>query len=199
MTDLGLRERIEGPNLVLRLIRPIDAGRVHALRVDSAYNHHLSAVRGTAEDQRPWIETYKARKADLSEFYYAIERKDGTCCGLVRLHVIGAECTWGRYILSREKTWSLRWRVRCCLLRGSPTKTLGSLVPQGFPSCLKYWRMAEIDPDPIDFRCFRNAPIPPVIRRERSLSRASRRDHQSASSAGAIVGVDTLVTLRRSL
>jgi len=97
--------RVEGPNLILRLIRPEDADYVHALRTDPAYNRHLSEVRGTAEDQRRWIEGYKAREADLRELYYVIARKDGTRCGLVRLYDIGADSfTWGSWILDHNKT-----------------------------------------------------------------------------------------------
>ena len=97
--------RVEGPNLILRLIRPEDADYVHTLRTDPAYNRHLSEVRGTAEDQRSWIEGYKAREADLRELYYVIERKDGTRFGLVRLYDIGADSfTWGSWILDHNKT-----------------------------------------------------------------------------------------------
>lgn len=97
--------RVEGPNLILRLIRPEDADYVHTLRTDPAYNRHLSEVRGTAEDQRRWIEGYKTRETDLREFYYVIERKGGTRCGLVRLYDIGADSfTWGSWILDHNKT-----------------------------------------------------------------------------------------------
>lgn len=97
--------RVEGPNLILRLIRPEDADYVHALRTNPAYNRHLSEVSGTAEDQRLWIEGYKAREADLRELYYVIERKDGTRCGLVRLYDIGSDSfTWGSWILDHNKT-----------------------------------------------------------------------------------------------
>ncbi len=97
--------RVEGPNLTLRLIRPEDAAYVHALRTDPAYNLHLSAVNGTAEDQRRWIEGYKAREADLRELYYVIERKDETRCGLVRLYDITDDSfTWGSWILDHNKT-----------------------------------------------------------------------------------------------
>lgn len=96
--------RIEGPNLLLRLIQPDDAGYVHALRTDPAYNRHISVVRGTAEDQRRWIKAYKMREAALNELYYVIERKDGSRCGLVRLYDIGAESfTWGSWILDHNK------------------------------------------------------------------------------------------------
>ncbi len=97
--------RVEGPNLILRLIWPEDADYVHALRTDPDYNRHLSEVFGTAEDQRRWIACYKAREADLRELYYVIERKDGTRCGLVRLYEIGADSfTWGSWILDHNKT-----------------------------------------------------------------------------------------------
>ena len=97
--------RAEGPNLILRLIRPADADYVHALRTDTDYNRHLSEVRGTAEDQRRWIDGYKAREDELRELYYMIERKDGTRCGLVRLYDIRAESfTWGSWILDHNKT-----------------------------------------------------------------------------------------------
>lgn len=97
--------RVEGPNLTLRLIRPEDAEYVHGLRTDPAYNRHLSEVRGTAADQRRWIERYKPREAVGEEFYYVIERRDGTRCGLVRLYEIDAESfTWGSWILDHNKT-----------------------------------------------------------------------------------------------
>lgn len=96
--------RLEGPNLVLRLILPDDADYLHGLRTNPAYNRHLSEVRGTAQDQRRWIEAYKAREAGGREFYYVIERYDGVRCGVVRLYDIRAEqFTWGSWILDHNK------------------------------------------------------------------------------------------------
>jgi hypothetical protein len=98
-------ERLEGPGLVLRLIQPADAQYVHGLRINPAYNRHLSEVRGTAEDQRRWIEAYKAREAVGQEYYYVIERRDDTTrCGVVRLYDIKADhFTWGSWILDANK------------------------------------------------------------------------------------------------
>ena len=96
--------RVEGPGLALRLIEPADAAYVHGLRVDPAYNRHLSQVRGTVQDQRHWIESYKSREAAGLEFYYIIERKDGVPCGVVRLYDITADSfTWGSWILDANK------------------------------------------------------------------------------------------------
>ena len=102
--DLSLIARVEGPNLTLRLIEPEDADYVQNLRTDPTYNRHLSEVRGTVENQRRWIEGYKARETEGREFYYVIERKGGTRCGLVRLYDIGDESfTWGSWILDANK------------------------------------------------------------------------------------------------
>ncbi len=96
--------RVEGPNLTLRLIQPEDADYVFGLRTDPAYNIHLSEVRGTAQDQRRWIDAYKVREAGLRELYYVIERRDGVRCGTVRLYDIEAEgFTWGSWILDENK------------------------------------------------------------------------------------------------
>jgi RimJ/RimL family protein N-acetyltransferase len=97
-------ERVEGPNLALRLIRPEDADYVFGLRTNLNYNLHLSEVRGTVEDQRCWIEAYREREAKGLEYYFIAERRDGTRCGTVRLYDIGADgFTWGSWILDHNK------------------------------------------------------------------------------------------------
>jgi RimJ/RimL family protein N-acetyltransferase len=95
---------VDGHNLSLRLIQPDDAEYVFGLRINPAYNEHLSDVTGSVEDQRQWIETYKSREAKLSELYYVIERKDGLPCGVVRLYDIKQDSfTWGSWILDHNK------------------------------------------------------------------------------------------------
>jgi len=96
--------RVEGPHLTLRLIKPDDAAYLHGLRTNPLYSSHLSKVTGTLEGQRHWIEGYKGREAAGQEFYYVIERKDGTRCGLVRLYDIEADSfTWGSWMLDENK------------------------------------------------------------------------------------------------
>lgn len=96
--------RCEGPNLALRLIQPEDAEYVYALRTDPEFGSNLSAVTGTVDDQRRWIDSYKTREAKSDEFYYIVERRDGQVCGTVRLYDIGVqEFTWGSWILDRKK------------------------------------------------------------------------------------------------
>jgi len=62
--------RLEGVNLAFRLVVLDDAAYIHALRIDPAFNEHLSSTGGTVHDQRRWIEAYKAREAQGSEYYY---------------------------------------------------------------------------------------------------------------------------------
>ena len=105
MMDWSSIECVEGPNLTLRLIKPNNAAYVHSMQNNPAYNTHLSTVTGTVDDQRTWIEDYQSYEAQGQEFYYVIERKDGTRCGLVRLYDIEAESfTWGSWILDENKT-----------------------------------------------------------------------------------------------
>ena len=102
--NLSSIDKVEGPNLTLRLIQPEDAAYVHGLRTNPAYNSHLSKVTGAVEDQWRWIEAYKTQEAARRARYYVIERKDGARCGLVRLYDIRADrFTWGSWILDWNK------------------------------------------------------------------------------------------------
>jgi RimJ/RimL family protein N-acetyltransferase len=95
---------VSGWRLRLRLIEPEDAAYVHGLRTDPRYNTHLSPVSGGIEDQRAWIEGYKARETEGRELYFVIERLDGIRCGLVRLYEITPDSfTWGSWILDENK------------------------------------------------------------------------------------------------
>lgn len=96
---------VEGPRLRLRFVEPNDAAYIHGLRTDPRYNQHLSSVTGSADDQRAWIERYKAREAEGREYYYLIERLDNaTPCGVVRLYDIADDSfTWGSWILDENK------------------------------------------------------------------------------------------------
>ena len=95
---------VKGPHLKLRLIQPEDADYVYGLRTDPAYNRHLSAVAGTAADQRNWIAAYKDRESAGQEYYFIVERIDGLRCGTVRIYEIGKDTfTWGSWILDHNK------------------------------------------------------------------------------------------------
>lgn len=105
MTSTSRIARVEGPNLILRLVQPDDAAYIYGLRTNRLYNRYLSEVRGTVEEQRYWIESYKAREADLQELYYVIERRDSVRCGLVRLYgICDDRFIWGSWILDQNKT-----------------------------------------------------------------------------------------------
>lgn len=101
---MTLLEKTRPASLTFRHVTQADAEYIHALRTDPRYNAHLSPVTGTAADQHAWIAAYKAREAAEQEFYYIIERADGTRCGLVRLYdIAGSRFTWGSWILDQNK------------------------------------------------------------------------------------------------
>ena len=100
----SILSRVDGVQLSLRLVMPDDATYIHSLRMDPAYNSHLSAVTGTVEGQRGWIEAYKTREAAGAEYYFVMERTDGVRCGVVRLYDIKSDgFTWGSWIIDENK------------------------------------------------------------------------------------------------
>lgn len=87
-----------------RLVRPDDAAYVVSLRINSAYNTHLSSVSDDVEAQRVWIEAYKDREAAGSEYYFIIETQKNLPCGVVRIYDIKDSIfTWGSWILDHNK------------------------------------------------------------------------------------------------
>lgn len=102
---MGNQSEIAGRKVTLRLVTEDDAEFIWGLRNDPAYNNHLSATTGTADDQRGWIRRYKEREAAGSEYYFIIERSDDrTRCGTVRMYDIhDGQFTWGSWILNGTK------------------------------------------------------------------------------------------------
>ncbi|WP_039925237.1 GNAT family N-acetyltransferase [Alishewanella aestuarii] len=89
----------------LRLVEPSDAEFILKLRLDERYNNFLSKVDNDIESQRRWIINYKKDEADKRQFYFIIERQDGTPCGTVRIYDLKADSfCWGSWILNEHKT-----------------------------------------------------------------------------------------------
>ena len=68
MYSLDALARVEGPNLSLCLIK-LDCF-YEQLRSDPKYNRYLSAVNGSPDEQRRWIEAYKERDNSESLLRY---------------------------------------------------------------------------------------------------------------------------------
>ena len=97
--------RLESKSIRLRLIESADAEFILKLRVDERYNQFLSAVTPNIEMQREWIASYKNDEHKKLQYYFIIERNDGTPCGTVRLYDFkGDSFTWGSWILNEDKT-----------------------------------------------------------------------------------------------
>ncbi|CAI8868530.1 Protein N-acetyltransferase, RimJ/RimL family [Pseudomonas sp. IT-P2] len=89
----------------LRFVEVEDAEFILSLRLDDRYNKFLSGVSPDLESQKSWIKKYKVDEAEQKQFYFIIEKLDGTPCGTVRVYDIrdGSFC-WGSWILNENKT-----------------------------------------------------------------------------------------------
>nr|WP_232916993.1 GNAT family N-acetyltransferase [Pseudomonas corrugata] len=96
---------LEHSTISLRLVEVTDAEFILRLRLDDRYNRFLSGVSPDIESQKTWITKYKADEADKKQFYFIIQRLDGTPCGTVRIYDIRSDSfCWGSWILNENKT-----------------------------------------------------------------------------------------------
>ena len=97
--------KIEGKNIRLRLVEEVDADFILTLRLDSRYKTFLSSVNPDVEAQKNWIRKYKDDEKKGIQYYFIIERLDGTPCGTVRIYDIRNDSfSWGSWILNENKT-----------------------------------------------------------------------------------------------
>lgn len=89
----------------MRLARPDDASYIYSLRINPAFNRHLSPPPPSVEAQRAFLEGYLARETAGTEFYFVIVKKEtGHPCGVVRLYDLQADSfCWGSWILDHTK------------------------------------------------------------------------------------------------
>lgn len=96
---------LDSKTIRLRLIEENDANFVLSLRLDDNYNKFLSAVIPDLESQIAWIKKYKEDENAGKQFYFIIEKLDGTPCGTVRLYDFTEDSfCWGSWILNENKT-----------------------------------------------------------------------------------------------
>lgn len=89
----------------LRLVEEGDAGFVLSLRADDNFNKFLSAKFPDVNEQKEWLRKYKEDEAEGKEFFFVIERVDGTPCGTVRVFDLKHDSfSWGSWILNQDKT-----------------------------------------------------------------------------------------------
>lgn len=96
---------LKAKNIQLRLVEESDAEFIISLRTDDNYNKYLSTIDGDIESQRKWIKKYKESENKKEQFYFIIERIDGTPCGTVRIYDLeNNSFCWGSWILNQDKT-----------------------------------------------------------------------------------------------
>ena len=77
---------LEGRTVRLRFVEEADAEFILKLRLDEKYNQFLSSVGPDLQSQKDWIKKYKNDEKARKQFYFIIERLDGTSCGTVRVY-----------------------------------------------------------------------------------------------------------------
>lgn len=96
---------LQSKTIRLRLIEESDASFILKLRLDCRYNKFLSAVQNDLQAQIDWIREYKTYEDNNKQFYFIIERLDGTPCGTVRIYDLREDSfCWGSWILNEDKT-----------------------------------------------------------------------------------------------
>jgi RimJ/RimL family protein N-acetyltransferase len=96
---------LQSKTVKLRLIEEQDAEFVLKLRLDDRYNQFLSSVNPSVEAQKEWIKQYKNDESEGIQYYFIIERIDGTPCGTVRIYDLKDDSfCWGSWILNEDKT-----------------------------------------------------------------------------------------------
>ena len=97
--------KLESKTVRLRFVEESDAEFILSLRLDDRYNQFLSKVKPDLKAQKSWIKTYKTDEAEGKQFYFIIERLDGTPCGTVRVYDLREDSfCWGSWILNEDKT-----------------------------------------------------------------------------------------------
>ena len=96
---------LESKSIRLRFVEETDAEFILKLRLDEKYNQFLSAVTADLQSQKDWIKKYKSDEKNKKQFYFIIERLDGTPCGTVRVYDLKKDSfCWGSWILNEDKT-----------------------------------------------------------------------------------------------
>ena len=89
----------------MRLVDESVAEFILKLRLDPKYNQFLSSVNPDVQAQKKWIKKYKKDEKEGNQYYFIIERHDGTPCGTVRIYDLKSDSfSWGSWILNEEKT-----------------------------------------------------------------------------------------------
>lgn len=86
----------------VRLVTPDDAPFVYKLRSNKELCKYISQISGTVEDQREWLEQYKIREAEGTEYYFIFSVND-IDYGLERIyHITEDSYTHGSFVFTPE-------------------------------------------------------------------------------------------------
>ncbi len=94
---------IYGKNINMRTVEIEDAEFIFDMRQNKSKIKYLSAISGTIEGQREWIQNYKQREMKQQEFYFVLESKENKKLGLVRMYDFQNDSfCWGSWLIKEE-------------------------------------------------------------------------------------------------
>lgn len=94
---MTVERHIEGKTIRLRDIEIEDAAFVVGLRTDESKSRFLNKTSADVDAQIAYIQSYKSAKKD---YYFIIEKKDGTRVGTVRIYDIRDDSfCWGSWLM----------------------------------------------------------------------------------------------------
>lgn len=97
--------QLQAKTIRLRLVTEDDAEFILSLRKDERYNKFLSTVSSDLTAQIEWIRKYKIEEKNNEQFYFIIEKLDGSPCGTIRVYDLKEDSfCWGSWILNENKT-----------------------------------------------------------------------------------------------
>jgi RimJ/RimL family protein N-acetyltransferase len=95
--------KIKGKSIQLRVVEEKDAEFILSLRMDKRRNKYLSSVDNNLSKQLAWIEQYKRREKNGSEYYFVIESHEKNLLGLVRLYNFTHNSfEWGSWLIKSD-------------------------------------------------------------------------------------------------
>lgn len=96
---------LESRSIRLRFVEESDADFILGLRLDDRYKKFLSSVTSDVGAQKTFIREYKIEEKKGTQYYFIIERLNGTPCGTIRVYDLRDDSfCWGSWILNEKKT-----------------------------------------------------------------------------------------------
>lgn len=92
---------LERYGLYIRFVQEEDAGFILSLRTNKKLGKYINETSSSINDQQKWIQNYKIRETNGTDYYFMFEQPKGTRLGVCRIYnVTDNSFTIGSWIFS---------------------------------------------------------------------------------------------------